>query len=73
MRAEGHQVPVASEHQLLALPGLSAALVHADPQAHDGTDYHAPSWRRIAEIDQADTGIVIKASGDGYLALAPSS
>jgi cation diffusion facilitator family transporter len=39
---EGHQVAVASEHQLLhALPRLSAALVHADPQAHDGTDYHA--------------------------------
>ncbi len=39
---EAHQVAVAAEHQLLhALPRLSAALVHADPQASDGTDYHA--------------------------------
>jgi cation diffusion facilitator family transporter len=39
---EGHQVAVAAEHQLLhTLPRLSAALVHADPQAHDGADYHA--------------------------------
>jgi divalent metal cation (Fe/Co/Zn/Cd) transporter len=39
---EAHQIAVAAEHQLLhALPRLSAALVHADPQARDGTDYHA--------------------------------
>jgi cation diffusion facilitator family transporter len=39
---EGHQVAVAAEHQLLhALPRLSAALVHADPQALEGADYHA--------------------------------
>jgi len=39
---EGHQVAVAAEHQLLhALPRLSAALVHADPEAPDGADYHA--------------------------------
>jgi len=40
---EAHQITVAAEHQLLhALPKLSAALVHADPQpdqAHD--DHHA--------------------------------
>jgi cation diffusion facilitator family transporter len=39
---EGHQVAVAAEHQLMhALPRLSAALVHADPQADDDVDYHA--------------------------------
>ena len=38
-----HQVAVAAEHALLhALPRLSAALVHADPQPAQGTDYHAP-------------------------------
>ena len=37
-----HQVAVSAEHNLLhALPRLSAALVHADPQAAEGTDYHA--------------------------------
>jgi cation diffusion facilitator family transporter len=39
---EAHQVAVNAEHSLLhALPRLSAALVHADPQAQAGTDYHA--------------------------------
>jgi cation diffusion facilitator family transporter len=38
-----HQTAVAAEHALLhALPRLSAALVHADPQPAPGTDYHAP-------------------------------
>jgi divalent metal cation (Fe/Co/Zn/Cd) transporter len=38
-----HQVAVAAEHDLLhALPRLSAALVHADPEArHGGDDPHA--------------------------------
>ena len=37
-----HQVAVSAEHGLLhALPRLSAALVHADPQARGGADYHA--------------------------------
>ena len=37
-----HQVAVNAEHALLhALPRLSAALVHADPQAQEGTDHHA--------------------------------
>jgi cation diffusion facilitator family transporter len=37
-----HEVAVAAEHQLLhALPRLSAALVHADPQPREGTDHHA--------------------------------
>ena len=37
-----HQVAVSAEHGLLhALPRLSAALVHADPQAGGGADYHA--------------------------------
>ena len=37
-----HQVAVNAEHALLhALPRLSAALVHADPQARQGTDPHA--------------------------------
>jgi cation diffusion facilitator family transporter len=39
---EAHQIAVAAEHALLhALPRLTAALVHADPQPLDGTDYHA--------------------------------
>lgn len=39
---EAHQVAVTAEHQLLhALPRLAAALVHADPQAQEGSDYHA--------------------------------
>ena len=37
-----HQVAVAAEHNLLhALPRLTAALVHADPQPEAGTDHHA--------------------------------
>src|SRR5262245_8786228 len=37
-----HRVAVDAEHNLLhELPRLAAALVHADPQAHEGTDYHA--------------------------------
>jgi cation diffusion facilitator family transporter len=40
---QAHQVAVNAEHNLLhALPRLSAALVHADPQAQEGTDHHAP-------------------------------
>jgi cation diffusion facilitator family transporter len=45
---EAHQVAVNAEHNLLhALPRLSAALVHADPQALGDTDHHAalPSHR----------------------------
>ena len=39
---EAHQVAVGAEHALLhALPRLTAALVHADPQPGEGTDYHA--------------------------------
>jgi cation diffusion facilitator family transporter len=39
---QAHQVAVNAEHGLLhALPRLSAALVHADPQAQEGTDHHA--------------------------------
>jgi cation diffusion facilitator family transporter len=39
---QSHQITVAAEHALLhALPRLSAALVHADPQPSQGTDYHA--------------------------------
>ncbi len=38
-----HQAAVDAEHALLhAIPRLSAALVHADPQPHDGLDHHAP-------------------------------
>src|SRR5215467_12800661 len=37
-----HEVAVAAEHHLLhALPRLSAALVHADPQPRAGADHHA--------------------------------
>ena len=39
---EAHEVAVNAEHDLLhALPRLSAALVHADPQPRQGTDLHA--------------------------------
>ena len=39
---EAHQVAVGAEHNLLhALPRLTAALVHADPQPQPGTDHHA--------------------------------
>jgi cation diffusion facilitator family transporter len=39
---QAHQVAVDAEHGLLhALPRLTAALVHADPQPQDGTDHHA--------------------------------
>src|SRR6266487_5588034 len=39
---QAHQVAVGAEHNLLhALPRLSAAMVHADPQAQEGTDHHA--------------------------------
>jgi len=39
---QAHQVAVNAEHNLLhALPRLTAALVHADPQAQAGDDHHA--------------------------------
>jgi divalent metal cation (Fe/Co/Zn/Cd) transporter len=39
---QAHQVAVNAEHALLhALPRLSAALVHADPQPREGVDDHA--------------------------------
>jgi cation diffusion facilitator family transporter len=39
---QAHQVAVNAEHALLhALPRLSAALVHADPEPREGTDDHA--------------------------------
>jgi cation diffusion facilitator family transporter len=39
---QAHQVAVGAEHNLLhALPRLTAALVHADPQPAPGTDHHA--------------------------------
>ena len=39
---EAHQIAVNAEHNLLhALPRLTAALVHADPQAQEGADHHA--------------------------------
>jgi divalent metal cation (Fe/Co/Zn/Cd) transporter len=39
---QAHQVAVSAEHGLLhALPRLTAALVHADPQAQEGIDHHA--------------------------------
>jgi cation diffusion facilitator family transporter len=39
---QAHQVAVSAEHRLLhALPRLTAALVHADPEPLAGTDHHA--------------------------------
>jgi cation diffusion facilitator family transporter len=38
---QAHQITVAAEHNLLhAIPRLSAALVHADPQPHGDADFH---------------------------------
>jgi cation diffusion facilitator family transporter len=38
---EGHQIAEETEHRLLhEVPRLTAALVHADPFPHQGTDYH---------------------------------
>ena len=39
---QAHQVAVSAEHALLhALPRLTAAIVHADPDAAGGDDHHA--------------------------------
>jgi divalent metal cation (Fe/Co/Zn/Cd) transporter len=39
---QAHQVAVGAEHALRhALPRLSSALVHADPQPRSGPDHHA--------------------------------
>jgi cation diffusion facilitator family transporter len=39
---QAHDVAVNAEHDLLhALPRLSAALIHADPQPRQGSDFHA--------------------------------
>jgi cation diffusion facilitator family transporter len=39
---DAHRAAVSAEHNLLhALPRLTAALVHADPQARNGADHHA--------------------------------
>jgi cation diffusion facilitator family transporter len=38
---EGHRIAEEAEHRLLhEVPKLTAALVHADPVPHQGTDYH---------------------------------
>jgi cation diffusion facilitator family transporter len=63
---QAHQVAVAAEHQLLhALPRLSAALVHADPLAGDGTDYHtelASHQRSAAMTEELVTSAVAQGS-----------
>jgi cation diffusion facilitator family transporter len=39
---QAHRVAVDAEHALIhAVPRLTAAVVHADPRSHDGTDHHA--------------------------------
>jgi cation diffusion facilitator family transporter len=39
---DAHKIAVNAEHRLIhAVPRLTAALVHADPQQHDETDHHA--------------------------------
>ncbi|MBO3749629.1 cation transporter [Streptosporangiaceae bacterium NEAU-GS5] len=39
---EAHRAAVAAEHALIhAVPRLTSAIVHADPQPHDGADHHA--------------------------------
>ena len=38
---QAHQVAVSAEHALLhAIPRLAAALVHVDPEPHNGTGHH---------------------------------
>ena len=38
---QAHAIAVAAEHQLIhAVPRLTAALVHADPEPHPGTNHH---------------------------------
>jgi cation diffusion facilitator family transporter len=52
-----HQVAVNAEHALLhALPHLTAALVHADPQAQAGTDHHAALASHRSESYRAAGG-----------------
>jgi divalent metal cation (Fe/Co/Zn/Cd) transporter len=39
---QAHEVAVSAEHNMFhALPRLTAALVHADPQPQSGADHHA--------------------------------
>jgi cation diffusion facilitator family transporter len=49
---QAHGITVSAEHALLhAIPRLAAALVHADPEPHDGADHHdvlAPHRRNPA-------------------------
>jgi cation diffusion facilitator family transporter len=45
-----HKIAVDAEHRLLhAVPRLAAALVHADPQSHAGTDHHEAVAHHRAE------------------------
>ena len=38
---QAHHIAVEAEHALIhALPRLSGALIHADPQSRDGADHH---------------------------------
>ena len=40
---DAHAIAVAAEHRLIHdVPRLTAALVHADPEPHAGTDHHEP-------------------------------
>jgi cation diffusion facilitator family transporter len=40
---ESHAIAVEAEHRLIhAVPRLAVAFVHADPEAHAGTDHHEP-------------------------------
>jgi divalent metal cation (Fe/Co/Zn/Cd) transporter len=39
---QAHDIAVSAEHALIhAVPRLAAAIVHADPLDHAGTDHHA--------------------------------
>ena len=39
---DAHAIAVNAEHRLIHdVPRLTAALVHADPEPHEGTDHHA--------------------------------
>jgi cation diffusion facilitator family transporter len=54
---QAHQLTVSAEHALLhAIPRLSAALVHADPQTPGTDPHHALAGHRATPVPAADPG-----------------
>ena len=51
---QAHAVAVAAEHALIhAVPRLTAATVHADPQPHGDTDFHQALAAHRQPVDPA--------------------